>query len=185
MNNRGNIFGGAILVAFGVFFLGYINDWFQFDISLRDIAKFWPLFIILAGVAVLFNHKKTIFNPTTALLIAFAIPLAIYNASTRTIDNIKENLDEELNFEWDDDSSNDYEDYDSDENDTTAIKGRSNQQFSVLMQPGVEYGQLEVGGGAAEFHLEEPQSGNIFEANSRLHNPDGDLAGRLPRCGLP
>jgi hypothetical protein len=169
MNNRGNIFGGAILVAFGVFFLGYINDWFQFDISLRDIAKFWPLFIILAGVAVLFNHKKTIFNPTTALLIAFAIPLAIYNASTRTIDNVKENLDEELNFEWDDDSSNDYEDYDSDENDTTAIKGRSNQQFSVLMQPGVEYGQLEVGGGAAEFHLEEPQSGNIFEANSRLY----------------
>lgn len=149
--------------------MGYINDWFQFDVSLRDIAKFWPLLIILAGVAVLFNQRKTVYNPTTALLVAFAIPLAIYSASTRTIDNVKENLDEELNFEWDDDSSDNFDDYDSDDDDSTSVNGRNSQQFSVQMQSGVEYAQLEVGGGAAEFHLEEPQSGNIFEANTRLY----------------
>lgn len=58
MKNNSSIFWGAILVAFGFLMLGIVNDWFQFEVSIREIAKFWPLLIILGGVAVLFNPKN-------------------------------------------------------------------------------------------------------------------------------
>lgn len=164
MGNRNNIFGGAILVVFGLFFLAIQNDWFNFDVSLREFAKFWPVLIILAGVAVIFNERKTIYNPTTALLVAFAIPLAIYNASTNTIDRVRDEFDEDLNFEWEHDSDND-DDYSS--SDTTANLN-SSQVFSVDYDRNIKIANLEFGGGAAEFHLSEPSTDKIFEAETKI-----------------
>jgi hypothetical protein len=161
MKNNMRIFWGAILVALGFLMLGIVNDWFQFEVSIREIAKYWPLLIILGGVAVLFNPKKTVFNPTTALLVAFAIPLAIYNASISAIDNVKYNIEENLNFDFEDDS-----DFTFDED--SSKKENFSQNFNVPFDRSVEEVDLEIGGGAAEFFLSEPESGNLFEANTKL-----------------
>ncbi len=161
MKNKNNIFWGAILVAFGFYFLGITNDWFQFEISMREIAKFWPLLIILGGIAVLFNERKTIYNPTTALLVAFAIPLGIYHASNSAVDNFKEEINDEFNFDWHDND----DDYDSD---STENFNSSTQNFSIELDKEIEEATLEIGGGAAEFHLEETSGNNLFQAETKL-----------------
>lgn len=163
MKNKSNIFWGAILIVVGLIFLGTTNDWFDFNISLRAVAKYWPLMIVLAGVAVLFNERRSIYNPVTALLIAFAIPMGIYNASTNAIDEFKDDVSEDFQFEWDD--NNDESDYNS----TDSIKTFSKlQSFSVPYENSVSEASLEIGGGAAEFHLEESDDKNIFEAKTEL-----------------
>lgn len=164
MKNNSSIFWGAILVAFGFLMLGIVNDWFQFEVSIREIAKFWPLLIILGGVAVLFNPKKTVFNPTTALLVAFAIPLAIYNASTTAIDHVKDKIEGDLNFDFDED----FEDSDFTFDEDSLKKENFSQNFNVPFDGSIEEVDLEIGGGAAEFFLSEPESGNLFEANTKL-----------------
>ena len=167
MRNRSNIFWGAILVAFGVIFLGTTNDWFEFDVTLREFAKFWPVLIILAGVAVFFNHRKTIYNPTTALLVAFAIPLAIYNGTNRVMDKVENEINEDYNFDWDDENeSNEDEDFTFESDSTSSSK--FSQSFNVPIQSGVNVAKLEVGGGAAEFFLSEADNQNLFQAETKL-----------------
>lgn len=164
MKNNGNIFWGAILVAFGVLMLGVVNDWFQFEVSMRELAKYWPILIILGGVAVLFTPRKTIFNPTTALLVAFAIPLAIYNASSTAIDKVKAEINDDYDFDVDiDDSDNDFS---FDEDSTSSNK--TSQKFNVPFDKAIEEVNLEIGGGAAEFFLGEAANGDLFSAETRL-----------------
>jgi hypothetical protein len=164
MKNSGNIFWGAILVAFGVLMLGVVNDWFQFEVSMRELAKYWPILIILGGVAVLFTPRKTIFNPTTALLIAFAIPLAIYNASSSAIDKVKAEINDDYDFDIEiDDSDNDFS---FDEDSTSSNK--TSQNFNVPFDKAIEEVNLEIGGGAAEFFLGEAVDDDLFSAETRL-----------------
>jgi len=161
MKNNGNTFWGAILVALGVLMLGVVNDWFQFEVSMREIAKYWPILIIIGGIAVFFTPKRTVFNPTTALLVAFAIPLAIYNASTAAIDNVKAEFNDDFDFdvEMDDNFTFDTDSMNS---------SNSSQNFSVAFDPSVQEVNLEIGGGAAEFFLSEASSSDVFSADTKL-----------------
>jgi len=164
MKNNGNIFLGAILVAFGVLMLGVVNDWFQFEVSMRELAKYWPVLIILGGIAVFFTPKRTVFNPTTALLVAFAIPLAIYNASTSAIDKVRSEINDDFDFDVDmDDDDNDF----SFDEDSTS-NSKTSQNFSVPFDKSVEEVNLEIGGGAAEFFLGEASGNDLFSAETRL-----------------
>jgi hypothetical protein len=161
MKNNGNTFWGAILVALGVLMLGVVNDWFQFEVSMREIAKYWPILIIIGGIAVFFTPKRTVFNPTTALLVAFAIPLAIYNASTAAIDNVKAEFNDDFDFdvEMDDNFTFDTDSMNS---------SNSSQNFSVPFDSSVQEVNLEIGGGAAEFFLSEASSSDVFSADTKL-----------------
>lgn len=165
MRNNSNIYWGALLVAFGVLMLGVVNDWFQFEVSIRELAKFWPLLIILGGIAVFFNPRKTIFNPTTALLVAFAIPLAIYNASAGAIDKVKAEINDNLDFDVEIDDSDD----NFGSNDDSTNSSKTSQSFSVPFDKSVEEVNLEIGGGAAKFLLSEASSEDIFSAETRLY----------------
>lgn len=165
MRNRGNVFGGAILVVLGIIFLGVSNDWFDIDFSMRELAKYWPVMIILAGVAVLFNERKTIYNPTTALLVAFAIPMGIYHASNKAIDEFKDDVNEDLNFEWNDDSDDD-DSYSSSSD--SSSRGNFEQNFQVDYNSAVKEARLEIGGGAAEFHLDEADAAHVFQADTKI-----------------
>jgi hypothetical protein len=161
MKNNGNVFWGAILVALGVLMLGVVNDWFQFEVSMREIAKFWPILIIIGGISVFFTPKRTVFNPTTALLVAFAIPLAIYNASTAAIDNVKAEFNDDFDFDVEmDDNFTFYTD--------SMNSSNSSQNFSVAFDPSVQEVNLEIGGGAAEFFLSEASSSDVFSADTKL-----------------
>ncbi len=166
MRKRSNIFPGALLVVIGVIILGFNYDLFRFDYSLRQVSAFWPVLLILAGVAVLFNEKRSFYNPTTALLVAFAIPLAIYNFAADGVDEIKSNINKEFHFDFDDDNWDSYRDKRSGDS-SVRVGDRIEQDFEVPLNDKIEKAKLKVGGGAAEFHLEEAKKG-IFEAKTLL-----------------
>ncbi len=167
MRKRRNIFPGALLVVIGVLILGFNYDILNFDYTLKQIAAFWPVLLILAGLAVLLNEKRSFYNPTTALLVAFAIPLAIYNFASDGVEEIKSNISRDFHFDFNDEDwkNRDWEDGDSDS--SHQVGDRREQDFEVPFQEGVERVKLKIGGGAAEFHLEEAGKG-VFEAKTLL-----------------
>ena len=170
MRKRNNIFPGALLVVIGVIILGFNYDLLNFDYSLRQIAAFWPVLLILAGLAVLFNERRSFYNPATALLVAFAIPLAIYNFASDGVDEIRSNIKRDFHFDFDDEDWEEKWNEDTeDETGAVRVGDRIEQDFEVPMSDAVEKVRLKVGGGAAEFHLSEAGSG-VFEAKTLLNS---------------
>ena len=166
MERKSNIFWGAILIVLGFLFLGTNLDWFELNWTFRKIAQFWPIMLILAGVAAFFSHKKSIYNATTALLIAFAIPLGIFTCVDDGVKEIKDEISDGINIDIDDDE----DDYSSN---SDTIKGdRIKQYFAVELTPEVNEATLKLGGGAAEFDLEESPN-RLFEATTFLNFKNG------------
>lgn len=162
MEKKENIFWGVVLVALGIIFLGNSLDWFDFDWHWREIARFWPLLLILAGVFAFLNRSKTVYNATSALLIALAIPLGIYNCTRDTVDKISDKIEDGVNIDIDDD------DDDNDDNDIdSSSTDRTKNYYAVSLDNSVKEVNLDLKGGAAEFDLEETSS-KLFEANTYL-----------------
>lgn len=164
MERKSNIFWGAILIVLGFLFLGTNLDWFELNWSFRKIAQFWPIMLILAGVAAFFSHKKSVYNATSALLIAFAIPLGIFTCVDDGVREVKDEISDGINIDIDDFDDDD-DNYSSNSDTTTG--DRNKQYFAVEMSPEVKEATLKLGGGAAEFDLEESQN-RLFEATTLL-----------------
>jgi hypothetical protein len=184
MRRNSNVFLGAILVAVGAVFLAFNYDLFDFDYTLKAVAKFWPVLLILAGVAVLLNKRRSIYNPATALLVAFAIPLAIYNAASDGVNKLKSEFQDDLHFDWDDNEEDWGENkWNRDErvgSDETKNGDRTEQNFSVPLEKGLEEATLDFGGGAAEFHLKETTE-SLFKAKTLLNAGSYRLSDELKK----
>ena len=187
MRRNSNVFLGAILVTVGVVFLAFNYDLIDFDYAFRTIAKFWPVLLIFAGVAVLLNERRTIYNPTTALLVAFAIPLAIYNAASDGVNKLKNEFQDGLHFDWDDKDEDWGENQwkpdsrkDREGSDEMKSGDRTEQTFSVPMDDELEEASLNFGGGAAEFHLKETSDG-LFKATTLLNAGSYRLSDELKK----
>lgn len=164
MKNRGNIFVGALLVAFGFFLLALNYDLINF--TFREVAKFWPVLLLIGGLAVITHPKKAFFNTVTALCLAFTIPLAIYSSATAGIDRISDNIDNDFNFDYDGDLDEEF-DFGTNGKTTEGDAKIIEQNYSLALNPNIERAKLDFGGGAAEFHLAETNE-NIFEAKTSL-----------------
>lgn len=176
--NRSSVFFGALLVAFGLFILAFNYDLINF--TFREIAQFWPLLILIGGVAVILHPQKAFFNTVTALCLAFSIPLGIYSSATKGVENIKSELENDMDFDFnfDDEDYSYHEDELNEDNSSTDSKGVVTQNYSLPLDAGVERAKLDFGGGAAEFHL-EPTSSNIFEAKTTLQNGSYSLSDQI------
>lgn len=161
MKNTNNIFLGAILILLGGLALGLVNNWFSFDISMREIARFWPVLIILAGVAVMLDSRRSMLNSTSVLLVALAIPFGIYNCTSNTFKKVEDRFSEK-GFDFDVDISDDDSTFTYEEGATT------HQTYKVDKNEGVKTAELNIGGGAAQFLLEEASSDQLFAADTRL-----------------
>ena len=170
MNNKSNIFWGIVLIVVGFLFLGTNLDWFHLDWSFRQIARFWPLMLIAAGAAAFFNHKKSVYNATSALLIAFAIPLGLYTCIEDGVSDFKDEVSDGFNIDIDDFDDDNHNDSYS-KNDTTS-GDRNKQYFAVEMTPDLKEATLNLKGGVAEFDLEESNN-RLFEATTLLQYKGG------------
>lgn len=164
-----SIFWGAILIVVGILFLGTNLDWFDLSWSFRQIARFWPLLLILAGVFAFLNHRRTVYNATSALLIAFAIPLGIFTCVDDGVSNLKDRFDNDWHVSIDDDDDDHYSNNDS--SDSSSDSGYKNH-YSVPMGTDIMEAKLKLAGGAAEFDLEDSPT-NLFEANTNLGYKSG------------
>lgn len=162
-----NIFWGAILIVIGILFLGTNLDWFDLNWSFGDIARFWPILLILAGVFAFLNHKRSIYNATSALLIAFAIPLGIFTCVDDGVNDWRDDHDWHVDFDDDDDDN-----HRSKSSTDTAYGDGYKNYYSIPFASGITETKLKIGGGAAEFDLEESTT-NLFEASTHLQYRSG------------
>jgi Domain of unknown function (DUF5668) len=174
VDKKSNIFWGVVLIVVGFLFLGTNLDWFQLDWSFRQIARFWPVMLILAGAAAFFNHKKSVYNATSALLIAFAIPLGIYTCVDDGVRDFKDEVSDGLNIDIDDfDDDDDHDDDNDSYSKKDTVSGdRNKQYFAVELTPEVKEATLNLKGGVAEFDLEESNN-RLFEATTLLQYKGG------------
>ncbi len=172
MKNANNVLLGVILIVLGGVTLGLVNDWFSFDVSMRELARFWPLLIIVAGVAVLLDKKRTIFNSTSVLLVALAIPFGIYNCTNNTIRNVEDKISKDFDFDVDiSDNDRDFT-YDENGKDSSSSTG-DNKTYKVEKNSEVKSAKLSISGGAAQFLLSEPTVSELFLADTRLAGSEG------------
>jgi hypothetical protein len=168
MKNSNNIFLGVILIVLGGLTLGVINDWFSFDVSMREIAKFWPILIILAGLAVIIDSKRTVLNGTTVLLVALAIPFGIYNCTNSTIDRVGDEISRK-GFDFDVDIDDNDSEFSYEEGNSDSSKA-DHQSFKVENKTAIKSVKLNISGGAAQFILSEPTSSELFLADTKMAN---------------
>ncbi|WP_367915162.1 DUF5668 domain-containing protein [Leadbetterella sp. DM7] len=169
MKNSNNIFMGVILIVLGGLALGLINDWFSFDISMREIARFWPILIILAGIAVMLDSRRSLLNSTSVLLVALAIPFGVYNCTSNTLKKVEDKMHGK-GFDFDVDVNDD--DFTYDEG-TDSTSEANHQTYKVDKVEGVKSAELKIGGGAARFLLEQAEPGQLFAADTRLAGVSG------------
>ena len=169
MKNSNNIFLGVILILLGGLALGLVNDWFNFDISMRQISRFWPVLIILAGVAVMLDSRRSMLNSTSVLLVALAIPFGIYNCTSSTIKKVEDRISSK-GFDFDVDISDEDSSFSYEEGGDSAS---SHQTYKVDKIEGVKTADLTIGGGAAQFLLEPSVPEQLFSADTRLAGVSG------------
>ncbi len=164
MNNKSNLFWGVLLIGLGVLFLGQNLEWFQIHWSFGDIAKYWAILLILAGIAALLHERKTVFNSASAILIAFAIPLALYTCVSDGVGNIKDAIGEDIHIDLDDDE----------EEDSTGVRDfEKSQYYKIDWTPETKEATLKLKGGAVAFELLNESKEKLFEAKATMFTKNG------------
>ena len=135
MKDRSRTLAGILLLAVGFLLLGLNYDLITWDFD--QIARFWPILLVIGGFAVFLHPNKSFFNTTTALCLAFSIPLAIYSAADRGIKKMENKLD--LSFD------SKPEDYSYREEDYNG----KDQSFKIPLNQEVKSASLDFGGGTA------------------------------------
>ncbi len=172
MKNSNSIFLGVILILLGGLALGLVNDWFSFDISMREIARFWPVLIILAGVAVMLDSRRSLLNSTSVLLVALAIPFGIYNCTSNTFKKVEDRFMDGKGFDFDVDINDEDNGFTYEEGSDSSSAG-NHQTYKVDKAAGVKSAELKIGGGAAQFLLEQAGADQLFAADTRLAGVSG------------
>jgi hypothetical protein len=169
MKNYSKVVLGVILIVLGIVFLGNNYNWFDIDVSFRQIAKWWPLLLVVGGIGVFLNPDRRVSNPLTVLAISFAIPLALFSAANDGVKKVERSFKFDAFPDKDDNSGNDSYSSNEDHYESNSSNGsdRKVQNFNVENQLGIERAKLDFGGGAAEFFLETTKD-NLFEAKTVL-----------------
>lgn len=192
MKKSNGIFWGGLLIIVGGFWL--LRNLGFLDIDWYEIARFWPILLILAGLSLLASGRERNGwgGGVAGILIALAVLGGITHRTDRAFDEGRNNW----NFDWDDDSSNkdkewDFgyrnrnrnrerlqdenrdrsrkyeEDYNQDKDDDKSDKRDvRNRHYEYEMEGGLKEATLNFEGGAGEFKL-KGSTDKLFEAESR------------------
>jgi hypothetical protein len=172
-NSNKNYFTAAILILLGIMFLGREFNLFSFHWG--DIARFWPVLLIIIGLNIIFGNKT---NGSASwiffVLLILAIPLGIVRKCENKWDNNNNwnhrNWDGENDNEKDNDDNND--DEDDDENDKKELKSETNSIYSKSqsiiedMEPSIKAAKLTMESGLAGIEIEGTTS-KLFEADTK------------------
>lgn len=166
---------GLILVLIGLVILfdnlGYI------DFYWGDIFHLWPLFLIVAGVNLVFANSHSALTTVAKIVVvvgAFLFVLVRYGdfgPKSGMHNNMAWHHRDHYNDNWGNDNSNDTSD-DDDDDDTTGNKGvvkfESTHNFNLAYTPDVKTAELNISGGASSYTLNDTTN-QLFVANTKEH----------------
>ncbi len=170
-NSNKNYITAGILILLGLLFLG--KEFNLFDFHWSDIARFWPVLLILIGLNIVFGGRSN-GNSVILILCLLAIPFGLvhschnnwnrhgnnWNWNDRNEDNDNDDND-------DDDAKNDAKNDDDDNNDDgDNNKISKSQNFLEEMDPTIKGGQLSLEGGIAGIEIEGTTT-KLFEADTK------------------
>jgi hypothetical protein len=162
---------GTVLVIIGILFL--LDNFGVIDFSWWSLMALWPIFLIMAGVNLLFAHNKG--NGATIAKIAVLLVgmgILVYGGlSHRSIG--WRGWTYHFNRDNNNDSNNDDNNNDWDSSDTTGggnrdsiIKVDGNSVYRESYKPGTQTAQLNISGGAATYSL-NGITNDLFEAATK------------------
>jgi len=188
MKKSNGIFWGGLLIIVGGFWL--LRNLGFLDIDWYEVARFWPVLLILAGISLLASGRERggWGSGVAGILIALAVLGGITHRTDRAFDEGSGNF----GFDWDEENGHDNErdfgnrnrnrerlqeenpdrsrkyekDYNSDKDDKAEKRDIRNRHYEYEMESGLKEATLNFEGGAGEFKL-KGDTDKLFEAESR------------------
>lgn len=128
-NNKDNgLIGGIILIAIGI--IALMVTFFDLEIVWSELAKFWPVFLIIFGISIL---------PLNKLFKSVSVILLILLSCILYSNNVKDNVETQTSFN-----------YELIEDDVNV------QEFSEPYNPGIKTADVEMNYGAGNVFLSSP-----------------------------
>jgi len=186
MKKSNGIFWGGLLIIVGGFWL--LRNLGFLDIDWYEVARFWPVLLILAGISLLASgrERRGWGSGVAGILIALAVLGGITHRTDRAFDEGSGNW----GFDWDEEGGHDNErdfgnrnrerlqeekpdrsrkyeeDYKSDKGDKAEKRDVRNRHYEYEMESGLKEATLNFEGGAGTFKL-KGDTDKLFEAESR------------------
>ncbi len=177
MQNRNTLFWGIALITLGGLFLAN-HTGLLLGINHDFAERFWPIFFILGGLALVLRHREHPALRLVTIAMAVAAPVMLFALVTDGESNRDHSFGFHQNWHNDDDDNSDDErsntendadtndqdndaDADSDNNssDSTSQTHRlTTNTFVESMAPDTRTAILKLEGGAARFRIESPVS---------------------------
>lgn len=150
---RDRLFTGLFLLGIGILFL--LDNFNVISLHWGNIVRLWPLFLIIAGVNMVFSHQNS--NSATAvkvLVFVGVFALVIYRGSMPSDNHFwSHNFNNNTLFNDDND--------DDDNKDVVKIEGSST--YNEPYTPEVKTASLNIKGGATTYVLQDTTS-ELFSA---------------------
>jgi hypothetical protein len=163
-NSNKNYFTAGLLILLGIIFLGREFDFLDFHWG--DIARFWPILLILIGVNVLLGGKS---GGSASWVFFILFLLAIPFGIVRKCENKMDEKGFHWNHrDWDNDNDNNNDNSNNDENDeenTERLNSKS-QFFSEDMSTEIKSAKLTLEGGVAGIDIDGTTE-KLFEADTK------------------
>jgi Domain of unknown function (DUF5668) len=171
-NSNKNYITAGILIVLGFLFLG--KEFNLFDFNWGDIARFWPVLLIIIGLNIIFGNRSNGSTSTILLIICFlAIPFGL-------VRNCENKWKERDGFHWNDDNR----DYNDDENndeksESSASEGFSkSQNFIEEMDASIKSAKLSIEGGVAGIDIDGTTT-KLFEADTKSTFTDFNVSKKV------
>lgn len=162
---------GLILVLIGLVILfdnlGYISFYWM------DIFHLWPLFIIVAGVSLVFAHSRSVLTTVIKVVVIVAAFLFVILRYGEFGPRARMHNDWVWHHRYNDNDDNDNDDNDGtvpDDGDTTSDKGvvkvGGTHNFSLPYTADAKTAELNINGGASSYTLNDTTS-QLFRADTK------------------
>jgi len=161
---------GLILVLIGLVIL--LDNFGYIDFHWSNLWHLWPMFLIIAGVNLVFAHNKT---PLATIL---KVGVVIVGFALLLFGRFGDRMGLPIYYSFHNDNhdrdNNDKDDDDDDDDDTTAttkgdiVQVESNNGFNTPYTADAKIAQLNISGAGTEFLLSDTTS-QLFKADTKQH----------------
>jgi hypothetical protein len=152
---------GLILVMIGGAFL--LNNFGYIHFHWINILHLWPIFLIIAGVNLVFAHNRT------PLAVALKVLVVIIGFALLLFGNFNRFGFPSYTYSYhsdDDDSDTSSDDDDSDSSGTKIVKVDGNSNFNAPFAADAHIAKLTISGGGTSYNLSDT-TGQLFAADTK------------------